>query len=142
MKIEANTVEEFFIAAGEREPILRELDALIRKHAPSFARKLHSGMSITMLGYGVFPYKTKSGVQGEWPVIALAPQKNYVSLYVCATSKGKYIAEEFADKLGKVSVGKSCIRFKKLEDLNQVAVADILQELEKRKKSGENIYGF
>ena len=32
--------------------------------------------------------------------------------------KGEYIAEKYTRDLGKVSVGKSCIRFWKLEDLN------------------------
>ncbi len=142
MKVEAKTIEEFFAAAGEREPIMRELDKIITKYAPSFERKLYSGMSMTGLGYGFFPYKTKSGIEGVWPIIGIAPQKNYVSLYVCATNNGKYIAEEFADKLGKVSVGKSCIRFKKFEDINLETLKDILRSLETRKKSGEILYGF
>jgi hypothetical protein len=48
----------------------------------------------------------------------MASQKNYVSVYVCAVIDGEYIAEKFKDKLGKVNVGKSCIRFNKIEDLN------------------------
>ena len=142
MKVEAKTIEEFFNAAGEREPILRELDKMILEYAPSFPRELHSGMSMTMLGYGVFPYKYASGRQGEWPIIAIAPQKNYVSLYVCAMIDGEYMAEKFVGKLGKVSIGKSCIRFKKIEDLNMDTIKEILGVLEKRKKSGEVLFGI
>jgi len=142
LKVEANTIEEFFGAAGEKEPILRELDALIREAAPSLERKLHSGMSITMLGYGIFHYKTKSGSEGEWPAVAIAPQKNYTSLYICAVEDGEYVAEKNKDKLGKVSVGKSCIRFKKIEDLNKEAVFKILKNIEARMKKGENPFGF
>ena len=41
-----------------------------------------------------------------------------MSIYVCAVVEGKYLAETYAKELGKVSVGKSCIRFKKLEDVH------------------------
>ena len=71
-----------------------------------------------MLGYGSFPYVNYKKEQIEWPVISLANQKHYVSVYVCALDEGKYLAEKYAAELGKVSVGKSCIRFKKLEDVH------------------------
>ncbi len=50
-----------------------------------------------------------------------------MSLYVCALYEGKYLAEAFKDELGKVSVRKSCIRFKKLEDLNMATVKKIIK---------------
>ena len=71
-----------------------------------------------MLGYGSFPYLDYKKREIEWPIVALANQKNYVSVYVCAVDGSEYVAEKHKEKLGKVSVGKSCIRFKKLEDLN------------------------
>jgi|GEM_PF-2988381 len=61
-----------------------------------------------------------------WPVISLANQKNYVSLYVCAVENGQYISEKNKQELGKVSVGKSCIRFKKTADVNLPALKKIL----------------
>lgn len=63
----------------------------------------------------------------DWPTVALASQKNYISLYVCAVEDGKYIAEKYRAKLGKVSVGKSCIRFKKLEDLSIPELKKVLK---------------
>ncbi len=62
----------------------------------------------------------------SWPVVALANQKNYVSVYVCAVDHGTYIAEKYKDELGKVSVGKSCIRFKKLEDIDLPTLRKVL----------------
>ena len=50
-----------------------------------------------------------------WPLIALAAQKRHLSLYVCAVVDGGYLAEERAERLGKVSCGKSCIRFTSLD---------------------------
>lgn len=142
MIIPAKSPEEYFSKTGEREPILRTLDELIRKVAPGLKRTMVTGMSINMVGYGMFHYKGKSGREGDWPVVALANQKNYISLYICATEGGKYVAENNKDRLGKVSVGRSCIRFKKLEDLNLDVVRGILAELQARKDRGEVVYGF
>lgn len=141
MKIEANNPDEFFKNAGQWEAPLRELDALIRQELPELTPQLHSGTSITMMGYGVFPYKTKT-TQGEWPIIALAPQKNYAALYVCATNNGQYFAEKFQNQLGNVSCGKSCIRFKKFDDLDLVGVKAMFVELRELHKSGATLFGF
>lgn len=72
-----------------------------------------------------YALKSKSGREGDWPVISLASQKNYISVYVCSVKDGKYLAEAYSEKLGKVSTGKSCIRFKKIDDIK----LDVLKEL-------------
>lgn len=40
----------------------------------------------------------------ERPIISLANQKNYISLYVCSIENSEYLAEKNKSKLGKVSV--------------------------------------
>jgi len=44
---------------------------------------------------------------------------------------GEYVAEKNKHELGKVSVGKSCIRFKKVGDLNLDALKKIIKFAEK-----------
>ena len=51
-------------------------------------------------------------------VVGLANQRHYMSAYICCMVDGKHLAEAYAKDLGNVSCGKSCIRFRKLEDLN------------------------
>jgi hypothetical protein len=83
-----------------------------------------------MPGFGAFAYTNYKKEQVDWPVIAIASQKQYVSVYVCATKDGEYLAEKYKDKLGKVSVGKSCIRFKKLEDVNLDVLREVIRQAE------------
>ncbi len=111
----------------ERKELVLFLHEFIKKTAP----KLKPHFAYNMLGYGSFPYLNNKKEKLEWPVIALANQKNYISLYVCATEDGQYIAEKHKKELGKVSVGKSCIRFKKLEDINLPALKKVLKLAEK-----------
>jgi hypothetical protein len=84
-----------------------------------------------MLGYGTSKYVNYKKDTIDWPVIALASQKNYMSLYVCCITDGVYLAEKSKHELGKVSVGKSCIRFKKLSDLHLPAVEKLLKDAAK-----------
>ncbi len=142
MNVQAATVDEFFAAAGSRQSDMRELDSLVRGAVPSLTRELFVTPTMTMLGYGLFDYATKSGSKGKWPVVAIAPQKNYISLYVCAVIDGTYMAERYQEKLGKVSCGKSCIRMKKFADLNKDTVSVMLNELEARVKRGEKPFGL
>lgn len=119
----AKTVTEYLKAVpAERKELIEFMHAFIQKSAP----KLKPHFAYNMLGYGSFPYRNYKHEKIEWPVISLANQKNYVSLYVCAVDNGKYLAETYAKELGKVSVGKSCIRFKKIEDVNLPALKKLI----------------
>lgn len=111
----------------ERKAQIEQLDELIRSTVPGLKRHF----AYNMLGYGSFKYLNYKKEEIDWPVIALASQKNYISLYVCCIVEGGYLAESYKDRLGKVSVGKSCIRFKKLEDLDLDVVREVLLKAEK-----------
>jgi hypothetical protein len=138
MRIEADSRDAHFAAAGDRGSELRALDQLIRTHAPD----LEPTNAGAMLGYGELPYQTKSMKEpGVWPLLSLAAQKNYLSLYVCAVVDGRYVAEQYAAELGKVNCGKSCVRFKKAADLDPDGLARMLTDLNQRYVAGEQLYG-
>lgn len=113
--VKAKNVKEYLaqVPAARKDAILF-LHNFIQKTAP----KLKPHFSYNMLGYGSFPYRNYKNESITWPTVSLANQKNYISMYVCSVTDGQYAAEKFKKELGKVSVGKSCIRFKKLEDVN------------------------
>lgn len=123
----AKSINEYIGALEpERKSQILFLDDLIKKTTP--ALKPH--FASNMLGYGVFKYKNYKKQELDWPVIALASQKNYISIYVCALEGNEYIAEKYKSKLGKVSVGKSCIRFKVVKDLNLEELKKVLKKAE------------
>ncbi len=123
-KVKANSIESYLASVPEeRMALITFLHEFIQKTVPS----LKPHFAYNMLGYGSFPYLNYKKEQIEWPVISLANQKNYVSVYVCALDEGKYLAEKYAAELGKVSVGKSCIRFKKLEEVHLPTLKKVLE---------------
>lgn len=111
----------------ERKKVMEFIDTFIQTHAPS----LKPNFLYNMPGYGSFKYKGAKKEMSDWPTIAVANQKNYISIYICAVDKNGYIAEQYKEDLGKVSVGKSCIRFKHIEDLNLNILKKIIKLAEK-----------
>jgi Domain of unknown function (DU1801) len=105
-----------------RRDIVRAVHDTIRAAAPDLEATMWSEK---IIGYGSYHYRYASGREGDWFPVGLANQKQYVSLYICAADEDGYLAEQNADRLGNVSVGKSCIRFKRLEDLDLNVVAEL-----------------
>lgn len=123
-KVKADSLASYIAAQPEeRQAQLRALDKLIRKTVP----KLKPHFAYNMIGYGSVKYLNYKKELIDWPILALASQKQHLSLYVCALEDGKYIAEKYKKDLGKVSVGKSCIRFKKMEDLDPKGLVKVLK---------------
>jgi hypothetical protein len=89
------------------------------------------------IGYGTYHYRYASGREGDWFPIGLTNNKAYVSLYFCACEDDGYLAEKHADRLGKVSVGKSCVRFKKLDDVDLDVVAELAQRAAALTRAGQ-----
>ncbi len=122
-----NVIEYLESIQNDRKKTILFLHDFIQKVSPIF----ESNFAYNMLGYGSFPYKNYKKEQISWPIIALANQKNYISIYICSLENGEYLAEKYKNKLGNVKVGKSCIRFNRIEDLNLIELKNILQKAAK-----------
>jgi len=75
-----------------------------------------------IVGFGSYHYKYKSGREGDWFVTGFSPRKQNLTMYIMA-GFAKY--DELMSKLGKYKTGVSCLYIKKLEDVDQ----DVLVEL-------------
>ena len=79
----------------------------------------------TIVGFGSYHYKYASGHEGDSMIIGFSPRKNEFSLYVVAPDKDY---SSHIDKLGKYKMGKACIYFKKLSDLDLSVLEAICKE--------------
>jgi hypothetical protein len=84
------------------------------------------GSQQRIIGYGSYRYKGRSGAEGEWFVVGLAMQKNYLSLYVNAAEDGGHLIKRYADRLGKVKAGSANVTFKRLADINLPVVVEMV----------------
>jgi hypothetical protein len=121
----AASPDEYIAGLPEpRRTEIAKIDRFIRKTLPKQKRHMAHGM----LGYGPFHYKYASGREGDWFRIGLASQKQYISLYACGADERGYVAERYKALLPKASIGKSCVRFKRLDDLDLPTLARLLRE--------------
>jgi hypothetical protein len=124
-KIKASSVREYLDSVpAERKKDLLYLHTFIKQKVP----KLKTHFTNNMLGYGSFDYTNYKKHKIKWPVVALANQKQYISIYVCSVVGGEYVAEKNKNLLGNVKVGRGCISFKKLSDLNLSGLEKILRK--------------
>jgi uncharacterized protein YdhG (YjbR/CyaY superfamily) len=127
-KTKAKTVREYIEGLKEpRRSDLRALHRFITKTAPNLKPKIWSGMA-EGIGYGSFHYRYASGREGDWPVLGLSSRAQYISFYACLGDGKQYIVEKHKKDLPRANVGKSCIRFKRLADVDPKVLAQIIRE--------------
>ena len=127
MASDADTREDYIGALEQpRRGEIERLDELIRETLPGLEPHMRYGM----LGYGEYHYRYASGREGDAAVIGLASNKRYISLYVTCGHDGAYIAERYAERLPKADIGKSCVRFKRIADVDLETVRELLRDAE------------
>ncbi len=80
----------------------------------------------TMIGFGSFHYKSeRSRQEGDWPLVGFSPRKSAISLYVYTGSEQH---RHLLQNLGKFKMGKACIYIKKLSDIDQKELKNLMEE--------------
>ena len=69
----------------------------------------------SIVGFGSYHYRYKSGREGDWPLTGFSPRKRDLTLYVMA-GFDRYGA--LMRRLGKYRTGKSCLYIKTLADID------------------------
>ena len=136
-KVHADTLDEYFNADPSRKIDLVALDALIRGTAPSLKRWFYSGaadgspgMRMNLIGYGAFQYEVKSGERVEWPIICMALQKNYMTIYTSVVKGGAPIVDQYRGKLGELRSGGNNFSFVTFDQLDRDALAALIKDIE------------
>lgn len=106
---------------SDRHDQIKVLHTLIEKTS-----KLKGRIEKGMLAYGQYHYIYKSGREGDWFCIGLASNKQYISLYALGGQ-----IEKYAEKLPKANLGKGCIRFQSVNDVDMRVIEDIVREAAK-----------
>ncbi len=135
-QVTADTLQAYLDFDPRRKADLQKLDALMRKAVPDLKRHFHrgtpageAGMRMKMIGYGKFRYAIKSGKTISWPVIGVALQKNYISVYVSVTKDGAPIVSAYAGRLGEKRSGRNNFSFESFDDLEAETVSSLFAEV-------------
>jgi len=98
-------------ANAQQHADCRELMALFKR----ITRQTPRMWGPSMVGYGSFRYKYESGRTGEMPLAAFAIRGRDLVVYVMAEEEKQ---KSLRSRLGKHKMGKSCLYFKQLADLD------------------------
>jgi Domain of unknown function (DU1801) len=85
----------------------------------------------SIVGFGTQRYKYASGREGDWPLIGFSPRKQNLTLYIMS---GSHSPTELLEKLGKHSVGGSCLYIKRLADVDVPTLKKLIRASVKKKK--------
>jgi hypothetical protein len=97
----------------------RELMALLKKitrHSPKM-------WGPSMVGYGSYRYTYESGRTGEAPLTGFAIRGRELVVYLMADGEE---SRSLLSRLGKHKMGKSCLYFKQLADLDRSALEKLV----------------
>jgi Domain of unknown function (DU1801) len=145
MRSEAATVADYLAALpGDRRHALEAVRSVVLANLDA---EYEEGMSYGMIGYyvphRVYPPGYHCDPRQGLPFAGLASQKNYMSLYLmglyCGCTDGvqetelvRWFHEAWARTGKKTDMGKSCIRFKRLEDLPLDVIGEAIRRMPAR----------
>jgi hypothetical protein len=120
VRSDAATVEEYLAALpDDRRNAIAAVREVILENLPA---GFEEGMQYGMIGYYVPLERYPETYNGEpRGVAALASQKRYMALYLMLVYGGESAASWFRERWEatgrKLDMGKSCVRFRRLEDV-------------------------
>jgi hypothetical protein len=119
----ATTVAEYIAGLPpDRRAAIEAVRAVILKNLD---KVFEEGMQYGMIGYyvphSIYPAGYHCDPKQPLPFAGLASQKNHMAVYLMCTyidqKNDEWFRKEWAKSGKKLDMGKSCIRFKKLDDV-------------------------
>ena len=125
----ATTVKAYLaeLSPEEREVISKVREVVLENLPEGYEEVMNWGMITYEVPLSVFP-----NTYNKKPLMyaALAAQKNHYSLYLTAVyqddNKLKKLQDDFAAAGKKLDMGKSCVRFRKLENLPLEVIGELI----------------
>jgi Domain of unknown function (DU1801) len=136
MQSKATTVSEYLESLPEdRKKVMAALRKVIKLNLPKGFEEV---MSYGMIGY-VVPFKLypdgyHCNPDTPLPFMSLASQKNFIALYHMGMYADEKLPQWFQDSwkkhsTKKLDMGKSCIRFKKPEDVPLELIGELVGKM-------------
>ena len=79
----------------------------------------------TIVGFGLYRYRYESGHGGEWARIGFSPRDRELVLYLATGFERR---QALMDRLGKYRTGKSCLYVKRLDDVDEQVLEELIRE--------------
>ncbi|MDF2821246.1 MAG: hypothetical protein K0R15_1687 [Clostridiales bacterium] len=136
MKYEAFTPDEYIDQLPEdRKSVIVNLRKIIKDNLQKgFEETISYGMISYVIPHSIYPPGYHANPKEPVPFISIASQKNYIALYHMGIYVYPDILKWFQDQYpkyvsAKLDMGKSCIRFKKAENIPYDLIAELCRKI-------------
>lgn len=119
----------------ERQPVIEKLRKIINKNIPKgFSEEMSYGMIGWVVPHKVYPPGYHCDPELPLPFMSVASQKNFVGVYHMGVYADKKLMDWFVKEYpkhckGKLDMGKSCIRFKKMDDVPYNLIGELAAKM-------------
>lgn len=136
MQIKSNNVEDYInqIPEEKKNALISLRKCIIDNIPEGFKETIEYGMIAYVVPHELYPKGYHCNTKMSLPFISIAAQKNFISLY----HMGLYIDEkllqwflsEYSLRIKtKIDMGKSCIRFKKTEQIPFELISELVKKI-------------
>lgn len=136
MQYNANTVDEYINQLPEdRKIVLTKLRSIINKNLPKgFVEQINYNMPGYVVPHSKYPGGYHCSPELPLPFMNIASQKNFVALYHSGIYASPEIHDWFVSEYPKhckrkLDMGKSCIRFKKMDDIPYELIGELVRKI-------------
>ena len=136
MQSKATTVDDYIKELPkERQEALTRLRKVIKKNLP---KGFSEGMGYGAMGYSVphslYPAGYHCDPKIPLPFMGIASQKHFIAVYHMGVYADPKLLKWFTDAyaktgIGKLDMGKSCIRFKKMENIPYQLIGELASKM-------------
>ncbi|MCH1473239.1 MAG: DUF1801 domain-containing protein [Bacteroidia bacterium] len=136
MKYIANSPEEYIHQLpDERQDSFNKLRSTIVKHLPlGFEERMSYGMIGYVVPKSLYPAGYHCDPKLPLPFVNIASQKNFIALYHMGIYTDPELLQWFQTEYAqqckyKLDMGKSCVRFKRMDDIPFDLIAELMGEM-------------
>jgi hypothetical protein len=136
MQSTAKTPDEYIAELPlDRREAINKLRAIIKKHIPKgFEEVMQYGMIGYVVPHSLYPAGYHCKPSDPLPFLALASQKNSINFYHMGLYADEKLLKWFLDEYSKkwkwkLDMGKSCIRWKKLDQIPYDLIGELVGKI-------------
>ena len=136
MKYNANTPEEYIAQLPEerQEPFNKLRKTILDNLPKGFKETIGYGMPAYVVPHSKYPDGYHCDPKLPLPFINIASQKNFISFYHMGIYSDSKLLKWFTDEYPKyvktkLDIGKSCIRFKKIDQIPYILLGELVSKM-------------
>ena len=130
------SVEAYFDALSEdrKIPMMKLRDAILKSLPKGFQEQMSYGMVGYVVPHSLYPKGYHCSPELPLPFLSIASQKNFIAVYhmgmYAKPELLNWFTDEYAKRVkGKLDMGKSCVRFKKPENIPFDLISELASKM-------------